>query len=150
MRNSMAFVIALWLVGIGFFLAQGIYVIRSGQTTLFVLKTQHRAPIGVVQRGAYAVMYLLPALGMAGVLAAAIRKSGFEPVRKWLNENSGMLIYILLLGACGAWSLAQPASMLRWTMRTNPELADNRALLLTIRLVGLVITLAVLFMLSKL
>jgi hypothetical protein len=35
-------------------------------------------------------------------------------------------------------------------MRTNPELADNRALLLTIRLVGLVITLTVLFMLSKL
>jgi hypothetical protein len=146
----MAFVIVLWLVGIGFFLAQGIHVIRSGQTTLFVLKAQRRPPIGGVRRGAYAIMYLLPGLGMAGVLAAAFRKSGFEPVRKWFNANNGMLIYILLLGACGVWSLAQPASMLRWTIRTNPELADNRAVLVTIRLVGLVITLTVLFMLSKL
>lgn len=146
----MAFVIVLWLVGIGFFLAQGIYVIRSGQTTLFVLKTQHRSPIGVVQRGAYATVLLLPALGMTGVLAAALAKSGFDPIKRWFDKNGGMLFYILLLGACGVWSLVQPAGMLRWTIRTNPELADNKAVLTTIRLVGLVITLTVLFMLSKL
>jgi hypothetical protein len=147
----MAFVILMWLVVAGFLLIQAVYVIRTGQTMPFLVKSEHRhPPVGQLSRLGHAFAYLFPSIGILLILAVELRRAGSGRVRTWFGENFGLLFFMLLLATCGALYLALPAKMLRWTLRNNPELAENKAVLITMRLVGLGILLVALFALAKL
>lgn len=147
----MAFVILMWLVVAGFLVIQAVYVIRTGQTMLFMVKPEHRhPPVGPLSRFCYAFAYLFPSIGVMLILGAQLRRKGLGPVKAWVGENFGSLFYVLVLAAGGALYLAVPAKMLRWTLRNSPGLAENKSVLITMRLVGLGILLVALFILAKL
>lgn len=147
----MAFVILMWLVAAGFLLIQTLYVIRTGQTMLFLVKRDHRhPPVGPLSRVGYAFVYFLPSVGITLILRAELRRFGFGPVRAWLGENFVSLFYMLFLAIGGALNLAIPAKMLRWTLHNNPKLADNKAVLITTRFIGLGLLIFALFIIAKL
>jgi hypothetical protein len=87
---------------------------------------------------------------MGILVARSVKSEEFEMLRNWLRENSGMLFYTALLGVAGVMFLAQPARMIRWTLRQHPELSGDPQMLITARLVGLGILCVVLFVLAKL
>jgi hypothetical protein len=147
----MTFVILMWLFGIGAFLAQGVYILRTGQTAPPVGSREHlRPPISFTNRLFFASVYLFSSAAMALILGMALRRKGFAPVRAWLVDNSGMLSYMVPLAFGGLLICARPASMVAWTLRNNPELADDRKVLITTRLIGLGILLLALFIIGKL
>jgi hypothetical protein len=146
----MAFVILMWLMTAGVLFYQGLYVIRTGQTMLFLTKREHRhPPVGSLSRLAYAFVYWFPSVAMFVILATSLKRAGFGPLRAWLGRNSGMLFYALFLGAAGALQIAKPSMMLRWTLRNHPELADDRFALWITRLIGLALLCMAIFMLAK-
>jgi hypothetical protein len=147
----MAFVILMWLLIAGVLLFQGMYVIRTGQTMLFLTKHEHRhPPAGPLSRVVYALIYWFPSLGMIVILASSLRRAGFSPLKVWLGRNSGMFFLALFLAVGGVLYIAKPAMMLRWTLRRNPELADDRFVIGITRLIGLAILCMAIFMLAKL
>lgn len=75
--------------------------------------------------------------------------AAFTPRGIW-PDRSGMIYYSVLLGVIGVLFAAQPARMLRWTIRNHPELADNRGVLTIARLIGVGLLLMTLFIVGKL
>ena len=67
-----------------------------------------------------------------------------------MGKNAGMIFFTVLLAVIGAMHLAEPARMLRWTLRNNPELGENRAVLIVTRFIGLGLLVLALFILAKL
>lgn len=116
---------------------QGIYVLRTGQTTpFFVRPARSHALAGSIPRFAYAVLYLFPVGGIALILATALAKSGTRRLQSWLVGNLGMIFWSMCFSFIGVLLLAQPAKMLRWTIRDNPELAENKSVVVITRLIG--------------
>jgi len=75
--------------------------------------------------------------------------AGFIPRGIW-PDKSGMIYYSVLLGIVGVLFAAQPARMLRWTIRNHPELADNQGVLIIARLIGVGLLAMTLFIVEKL
>lgn len=134
----MAFVGLMWLTVATFLFAQGVHIIRTGQVTLFLAKPEHRPPArSALVRSAAAFLYLAASVGLTAILARKIEQVGLGPLRAWLHSIFGMLLWSFVLAAIGILHLLQPAKMLRWTIRFNPGLADNRSVVITTRLIGL-------------
>jgi hypothetical protein len=68
----------------------------------------------------------------------------------WLRVDYGMLVPSVYLALDGLFTALQPATMIRWTLRNNPELVTRRDIVLTTRLLGLAILLIALLMITKL
>lgn len=116
---------------------QGIYVLRTGQTTpFFVRPSRSRALSSAIPRLAYAMLYLFPVGGVAVILAIALAKSGARRLQSWLVGNLGMIFWSMFFLLLGVLLLTQPVKMLRWTIRDNPELAENKSVVVITRLIG--------------
>jgi hypothetical protein len=116
---------------------QGVYILCTGQTMLFVVKPIHpRAPSGLFQRLGYALVYLFPAVAIMVILATALTKTGVIPVQSWVIGHFGMLFWSLCFLVVGGLHLALPEKMLRWTIRANPELADKKSVVVITRFIG--------------
>jgi len=70
------------------------------------------------------------------ILAVALSKADFGRLQSWAIENVSMISWSLLFTLIGLLHLAQPATMLRWTIRTHPELADSKFALRIAQLIG--------------
>jgi len=147
----MAFIVLIWLLAAAFLLYQGFYVIRTGQTMLFLVKNDHRhQPVGFLRRFIFSLIFWLPGIGIILILATSFKKEGFDQLWNWARENSQMLVWVLLLAVSGVMLLSRPSQMLRWTLRNNAELAANRAVLVTTRVIGSAILLIALMILARL
>jgi hypothetical protein len=133
----MALVIVGWLLTACALAYQGIYILRTGQTMLFFVKSVHsRAPSGVLLRVAYALLYLFPVAAITVILATALAKGGLRRVQSWVIGNLGMIFWSICFLFIGLLLLAQPEKMLRWTIRANPDLADNKSVVVITRCIG--------------
>lgn len=147
----MAFVVLMWLVGATFFFIQGVYIIRTGRVSWVFAKPEYQySPRSVFVRLGYACFYLAISIAMLVILANQIEHIGVSPLKKWLDENFGMLFWCVFLAVGGILYLVQPSKMIRWTIRSNATLADNRSVIITVRLIGLGILAVALAMLAKL
>ena len=147
----MAIIVAIWILLVIALVAQEIYVVRSGQTMLLLVKRQHRhPPVSAGQRLAYAFVYLFPGFAMTVVLITAMKTAGLGAVREWFEHNSDDLFFLVVFAVVGVLNLACPTKMLRWTLRRNPELADNKTVVLITRLIGLGFIVFALAILAKL
>jgi membrane-bound metal-dependent hydrolase YbcI (DUF457 family) len=102
------------------------------------------------ERFRYASVYVLPGAGMTAILVTAAKSWGFARIGAWLSENYGMLVLTVYLALGGLFTALRPATMVRWTLRKNPELATHRDIVRTTRMIGLVILLIALLMIAKL
>ena len=133
----MALLILGWLLTACAFAYQGVYILRTGHTTPFFVKHAHsRAPSALPARLAYALLYLFPVAAITVILATALAKSGVSRVQSWLIGSFGMIFWSLCFSLIGLLLLAQPEKMLRWTVRANPELADNKSVVVITRFIG--------------
>jgi len=132
-------------------LAQAVYTIWTGQSRLFFAGTEFRnPPFGFFGRLMYALMFMFPGVGIIVILMTKLKGITLGPLWQWLNQNSGILFYLFLLGGWSALTLIRPAMMLRWMLRrTNPEIANSKEGLITIQLISWGIICMVLFALSK-
>ena len=73
---------------------------------------------------------------MFTTLAMALAKSGVGRIQSWLVGNLGMIFWSSCLSFVGLLLLGQPVRMLRWTIRDNPELAENKLVLVITRFIG--------------
>ena len=145
----MALVIAGWLATGAILIYQGVYTLFSGRVTLFFARSaQVRAAPGPFSRVAYAFIYLFPGVGAMVILAGALAKSGIARAEEWMLDNFGLLLGSSLLALVGLLHLLGPKKMLRWTIRTHPDLADNSTVVVITRLVGAGLLLIGLIMLS--
>jgi hypothetical protein len=69
-------------------------------------------------------------------------------VGAWLRADYGMLVLSVYLALGGLFTALRPATMIRWTLRNNPELATHRDTVLTTRLIGLMILFIALLMIA--
>ena len=148
----MAFVVLMWLAGATFFFIQGVYIIRTGRVSLLFAKPEYQySPRSVFVRLGYACFYLAISIAMLAILANQMERIGVSPLKKWLDENFGMLFWCLFLAVGGILYLVQPSKMIRWTIRSNdPTLANNRSMIITVRLIGLGILGVALAIMAKL
>lgn len=151
----MAFVVTMWLVTLVALFVQGIHIIRTGQTAWFFAKSflakpPSHPPLASFSRLSYALIHILPSIAMMLILFGKLKQRGLGALEAWLDKNSGMLFWTLLLGLGGTLWLLNPAGMLRWSIRTHPELADNRDFVIMARVIGLLILGMALFILAKL
>jgi hypothetical protein len=135
----------------GICLAQAVYTIWTGQSRLFFTRTKFgHLPFGFFGRLLCALMFMFPGVGIIVILVTKLKGITFGPFWQWVNQNSGSLFYLVLLGGWSALSLIRPAMMLRWMLRrTNPEIANSKEGLVIIQLVSWGIICMVLFTLSK-
>jgi len=116
---------------------QAFYTLRTGHTMLFLLKpARTHAPSRATLRIAYTLLYLSPAVAIAVILAVALKKAGVKRVQIWVMGNFGMIFWSLYFLLMGFLFAVQPEKMMRWMMRANPQLVDNRSIVIVARLVG--------------
>ena len=144
-----ALVVSGALIIAGLMIYQAAYVIRKGQMMPFIAGMKHR-PMGLPRRILYAAIYAFPALGIVTILATSLRRAGLDALKNWGARNGGLFgtaLFLLILGLLHVW---RPANMLRWMLRTNPDLAEVRAMRVTARMIGLGLFLIALFILARL
>ena len=117
-------------------LCQGIYTLRTGQTSLFFAKPGAQAPSRAIRRFVSAFLYLFPAASIAVILASALARSGVSPLRSWLVENLEVLLSSLCFSVVGLLSFSKPEGMIRWTLRDRRELAGSRLAVMIWRVLG--------------
>ena len=134
----MALMIFGWLLGACVFAYQGVYILRTGRTTLFLDK-RPRAPAGLVTRLRYALVYLFPAAGIIAILATSLARTGVNRVWSWLYGRLGTLVFASFMAITGLRLLVQPEKMLRELIRENPEPLEQRSTLVIAPAVGTVL-----------
>jgi hypothetical protein len=75
-------------------------------------------------------------VAIAVILAVALKKAGVKRVQIWVMGNFGMIFWSLYFLLMGFLFAVQPEKMMRWMMRANPQLVDNRSIVIVARLVG--------------
>lgn len=149
----MALVISACVMIAGVLLLQSISVMRTGNTLQDLSKTSHESaskPTGPFSRTIHATIYLFPALGIIAILATALKRVGFAPIRAWLAQDGGMFFWVVIFLVVGASYLVQPARMLRWTISKRPELAEAKGAVRVARVIGLGLIVIAFFVLSRL
>ena len=134
----MALAIFGWLLAACVFAYQGVYILRTGRTTLFLDK-RARAPAGLVTRLRYAIVCLLLAAGIIAILATALARNGVGRVWDWLNGRLGTVVFASFMAITGLRLVVQPENMLRELIRENPELLGHRSTMVIARAVGTVL-----------
>jgi hypothetical protein len=116
---------------------QAIYTVRTGQVVWFVGPPAASPPLPWLwPRIAYALVYLIPSAGIFAILARSAIRGGLSRIEVFVAMNLGDLVASLLFMVPGLLLVLQPAKMLRWTVRTNPELAEDKSVLLMTRCIG--------------
>jgi hypothetical protein len=133
----MALVVLGALVLSGLLLYQSLYIVRTGRLTLFFDKSEPSGYPRLFVRIAYALLYLFPGVGILLVLVSALRKDNAAVyARTWMTDHAGMIFFACSFVIMGfLWAL-RPAAMLRWTIRTHPELASSSSAIAVARLIG--------------
>jgi hypothetical protein len=149
----MAYVIVGCLITASALIYQALYVLRTGHTNwFFVRAVRLHVTLGKPARIMHALVYGFPGIGIMVILATSLARADSKRVLTWVMENYGMLFFCLCFMIIGLLYLAQPARMLRWTIRTNPEIADNKSAIIFARFiaVGLIgMAIAMLISLSR-
>ena len=138
MHNIFAVVIVIWLIVGVLLLLQGIYTLRTGRVTPFFTKPIYsRSARGLVGRFGYSFVYLFPGVAALVIIARVVCRQGIEHAETWIVANLGMALGASVFVVLGLLHLFEPERMLRWTVRTHPELSRNGTVVLTTRVVGL-------------
>jgi hypothetical protein len=137
MHNAFAVVIVSWLVIGAFLLVQGLYTLRTGRITPFFTKPVYsRSVRGPTGRLAYAFVYMFPGAAALIIIAVEGRRQGMGHIETWFADNLGMAVGASIFVALGLLHLFEPEGMLRWTVRTHPELSRNDLVVVTTRVIG--------------
>ena len=115
---------------------QGVRILRTGQTNPFP-DERPGLPLGTARRLQYACIHLFPAAGIAAILATALAKNGASGLGQWLARNLDVIFFASCFSIIGLLQFARPEMMIRRSLRDHPELADQKSVVLIMRLLGI-------------
>ena len=138
MHNVFPIVVASWVIVGAFLVFQGVYTLVRGRVTLFFVRpTYSRSARGLIGRLGYSFVYLLPGVAAITIFGLMIGRVGIDRARTWVVDNVGMLLGSLLFVTLGLLHLIKAEHMLRWTIRTHPELSQSTTVIVVTRVIGL-------------
>jgi hypothetical protein len=133
----MAFVIIICLIVMYAFVNQAIYILRTGQITWFFGKSVYlHTPLKLWRKIYYAIIHLLPASAIVVIWMMALIKADKTRVLAWMRDHLGTLLFALFFLVYGFLYLVWPDRMLRWNIRTHPEIADNKSVIVIARIIA--------------
>ncbi len=140
--DEFGLVVAWGLVCALFFIAQAVYIMKTGFLGPFLVRQPPTARLKrLSERVAYSLLYFVPGAGILALFVAAfIHRGGtLVTLREWLKTHVEPLVVIIVLAGSGIQLLVRPSTLVNWGQERYPELSEhNRAALLIVRLVAAV------------
>lgn len=124
-------IVAAWAACI--LCVQTIYTGATGVVAPFFLVHKRIAPVrGFGARAMYALVYFIPAVGLAIVLALAMA----HRTPSWSSVTIGDVLWALVFIVPGLWLVFRPETAVTWAQQAHPEFEAGSFILTISKVIG--------------